>query len=104
MGKLLKGSLLFFLLCNLLSPLSADTVTVLKSKETIQDVKTYPDPEGKGLIVEYEDGTRRGFKPGTISVENRSVSWDKIDKDSGKRDWVSIGVMGTMAFLWLVLP
>ncbi|MDV6234611.1 hypothetical protein CH379_003085 [Leptospira ellisii] len=84
--------------------LLADTVTNAKTKEVIENVKTSENEQG--IIVEYEDGTKRGFKKDAVSVTKKDVQWAKEENAAGnkKKDWLEIGLMSGMALLFLLLP
>lgn len=62
----------FLCVCALFSfnSLFADTVTNSKTNEVIENVKTLENEQG--IIVEYQDGTRRGFKKRPLQSKKRS--------------------------------
>lgn len=61
----------FLCVCALFSfnSLFADTVTNSKTNEVIENVKTLENEQG--IIVEYQDGTRRGFKKEAVTIQKK---------------------------------
>lgn len=55
--------------------LFADTVTNSKTNEVIENVKTSENEQG--IIVEYQDGTRRGFKKEAITIQKKKLLGQK---------------------------
>nr|OCA00654.1 Uncharacterized protein A9P81_1271 [Leptospira interrogans serovar Copenhageni/Icterohaemorrhagiae] len=55
--------------------LFADTVTNSKTNEVIENVKTSENEQG--IIVEYQDGTRRGFKKEAVTIQKKEVNLGK---------------------------
>ncbi|EMG12482.1 hypothetical protein LEP1GSC151_0890 [Leptospira interrogans serovar Grippotyphosa str. LT2186] len=51
--------------------LFADTVTNSKTNEVIENVKTSENEQG--IIVEYQDGTRRGFKKEAVTIQKKKL-------------------------------
>lgn len=65
-----KLSILLILFASFFSNvLFADTVKNNKTNEVIENVKTSENDQG--VIVEYEDGTKRGFKKETVTIEKK---------------------------------
>ncbi|MCG6192773.1 hypothetical protein LFX25_05910 [Leptospira sp. FAT2] len=85
--------------------LIADTVKNVKTNETIENVKTSENEQG--VIVEYEDGTKRGFKKDAVTVEKKEVSWNKEEesKEETKGDrYFAFGSLGVLLILFFALP
>ncbi|TGK31830.1 hypothetical protein EHQ12_03710 [Leptospira gomenensis] len=84
----------------------ADTVTNTKTKEVIENVKTSENEQG--IIVEYEDGTKRGFKKDAVSVEKKEVKWTKDEeqsKEETKTDrYFAWGTLTGLLILFFALP
>lgn len=51
--------------------LFADTVTNSKTNEVIENVKTSENEQG--IIVEYQDSTRRGFKKEAVTIQKKKL-------------------------------
>ncbi|EQA60867.1 hypothetical protein LEP1GSC062_1846 [Leptospira alexanderi serovar Manhao 3 str. L 60] len=69
-------SLFLFLFASLfLNALFADTVKNIKTNEVIENVKTSENEQG--ILVEYEDGTKRGFKKETITIRKKRNNMGK---------------------------
>lgn len=65
-----KPSIFLILFVSLfLNTLFADTVKNIKTNEVIENVKTSENEQG--ILVEYEDGTKRGFKKEMITIEKK---------------------------------
>ncbi|AOP33429.1 hypothetical protein A0128_05960 [Leptospira tipperaryensis] len=97
-------ALLLFLL---FSPtgMFADIVKNTKTSEVIENVKTSENEQG--IIVEYEDGTKRGFKKDVVSIEKKDVAWTKGEepKEETKGDrYFAFGSLGFLLILFFALP
>lgn len=55
--------------------LFADTITNSKTNEVIENVKTSENEQG--IIVEYQDGTRRGFKKEAVTIQKKELPGQK---------------------------
>ncbi|EMY78692.1 hypothetical protein LEP1GSC060_0537 [Leptospira weilii serovar Ranarum str. ICFT] len=98
---------LFFIFTTLLSlnTLLADTVKNVKTNEMIENVKTSENEQG--IVVEYEDGTKRGFKKETVTIEKKEITWAKEEesKEETKGDrYLALGSMSLLLILFFVLP
>ncbi len=84
--------------------LSADTVTNTKTKEVIENVKTTQSEQG--VIVEFEDGSRRGFDRTIVTVEAKPVEWKQKEQEaySNKERYTDYGIFGSIFLLILLLP
>lgn len=85
--------------------ISADMVKNIKTNETIENVKTSENDQG--IIVEYEDGTKRGFKKDAVTIEKKEVNWAKENetKEETKSDrYFAFGSLGFLLILFLALP
>ncbi|UML84022.1 hypothetical protein FH587_18580 [Leptospira interrogans] len=85
--------------------LFADTVTNSKTNEVIENVKTSENEQG--IIVEYQDGTRRGFKKEAVTIQKKEVTWVKEEesKEETKSDcYLALGSMGLLLILFFILP
>ncbi|PJZ69271.1 hypothetical protein CH373_14405 [Leptospira perolatii] len=82
----------------------ADTVRNNKTNEVIENVKTSETEQG--VIVEYEDGTKRGFDRTIVTVEKKDVAWKQKEEEDypAKQRYIDYGIMGGMALLFLLLP
>ncbi|TGK43418.1 LIMLP_04285 family protein [Leptospira andrefontaineae] len=91
-----------FLIC--LGTLSADTVTNTKTKEVIENVKTTQTEQG--VIVEFEDGSRRGFDRTVVTVEAKPVEWKQKEQESypDKERYKDYGIFGAIFLVVLLLP
>ncbi|GBF49012.1 hypothetical protein LPTSP4_05190 [Leptospira ryugenii] len=56
--------------------LLADTVTVKKTKQVFENVKTSKDQTGN-LIVESKDGTKQTFKENQVQIVSAPVVWEE---------------------------
>ncbi|EKO17732.1 LIMLP_04285 family protein [Leptospira kirschneri] len=97
----------FLCVCALFSfnSLFADTVTNSKTNEVIENVKTLENEQG--IIVEYQDGTRRGFKKEAVTIQKKEVAWTKEDesKEETKSDrFLALGSMSLLLILFFILP
>ncbi|WP_078124357.1 LIMLP_04285 family protein [Leptospira alexanderi] len=99
-------SLFLFLFASLfLNALFADTVKNIKTNEVIENVKTSENEQG--ILVEYEDGTKRGFKKETITIEKKEITWAKKEepKVETKEDrYLALSSMSLFLILFFVLP
>lgn len=85
--------------------LFADTITNSKTNEVIENVKTSENEQG--IIVEYQDGTRRGFKKEAVTIQKKEVTWAKEEesKEETKSDrYLALGSMGLLLILFFILP
>ncbi|EMP79929.1 hypothetical protein QMM53_03285 [Leptospira santarosai] len=85
--------------------LFADTVKNNKTNEVIENVKMSENDQG--VIVEYEDGTKRGFKKETVTIEKKETTWPKKEesKEETPRDrYLALGSMSLLLILFLALP
>lgn len=84
--------------------LSADTVTNIKTKEVIENVKTSQTEQG--VIVEFEDGSRRGFDRTSVTVEAKPVEWKQKEQENypDKERYTDYGILGGFGLLFLLLP
>lgn len=91
-----------FLIC--FGSLNADTVTNLKTKEVLENVKTAQTEQG--VIVEFEDGTKRGFERTAVTVEVKPVEWKQKDEETypKKERYFDYGIIGGFGLLFLLLP
>ncbi|RHX87325.1 hypothetical protein [Leptospira stimsonii] len=83
----------------------ADTVKNIKTNEVIENVKTSENDQG--IIVEYEDGTKRGFKKDVVSIEKKDITWakDEETKEETKGDRLfAFGSLGFLLILFFALP
>ncbi len=61
----------------------------------------------QGILVEYEDGTKRGFKKETITIEKKEIAWAKKEepKVETKEDrYLALSSMSLLLILFFVLP
>ncbi|PJZ76859.1 LIMLP_04285 family protein [Leptospira neocaledonica] len=91
-----------FLIC--FGTLSADTVTNTKTKEVIENVKTTQTEQG--VIVEFEDGSRRGFDRTSVTVEAKPVEWKQKEQESypDKERYTDYAIFGGIFLVILLLP
>ncbi|EMY23686.1 hypothetical protein LEP1GSC115_0458 [Leptospira interrogans serovar Australis str. 200703203] len=68
--------------------LFADTVTNSKTNEVIENVKTSENEQG--IIVEYQDGTRRGFKKETVTIQKKKLLGQKKKNQKKKPNQIVI--------------
>ncbi|EMO63544.1 hypothetical protein LEP1GSC133_4680 [Leptospira borgpetersenii serovar Pomona str. 200901868] len=88
-----------------LNSLFADTVKNMKTNEVIENVKTSENEQG--ILVEYEDGMKRGFKKETIMIEKKEITWAKKEesKEETKVDrYFALSSMSLLLILFFVLP
>ncbi|ALO27300.1 MULTISPECIES: LIMLP_04285 family protein [Leptospira] len=88
-----------------LNSLFADTVKNMKTNEVIENVKTSENEQG--ILVEYEDGMKRGFKKETITIEKKEITWAKNEesKEETKVDrYFALSSMSLLLILFFVLP
>lgn len=115
-SRLMLFSLLFYF--TLFSPLFADIVTVKKTNDVLENVKTsegeVEDKKGnrtKVIIVDFEDGTQKAYVPESIAIEKKATNWAKdkesseaeIDEEDKKRDSYSLYIFAAWSFVWLII-
>ncbi|MBM9501573.1 hypothetical protein JWG44_15070 [Leptospira sp. 201903071] len=99
------STLILFLLLISFTETFADTVKNTKTNEVIENVKTSENEQG--IIVEYEDGTKRGFKKDAVTIEKKDVAWTKEEeaKEETKGDrYFAFGSLGFLLILFFALP
>ncbi|AXR60671.1 LIMLP_04285 family protein [Leptospira mayottensis] len=101
-----KPSIFLILFVSLfLNTLFADTVKNIKTNEVIENVKTSENEQG--ILVEYEDGTKRGFKKEMITIEKKEITWAKKEesKEETKGDrYLALSSMSLLLILFFALP
>jgi hypothetical protein len=95
-------------LINVGGSLLADTITIKKTNQIFENVKTMPNGNLE-TIVESKDGTKQILKTKEISIVTAPVIWDESKKEEkDQRGFFDKRfpemAIGVMALLFLLLP